>query len=446
MPGGARSDPRAPASPPGVLRYNRFTELADIQSVTFFDLWTARDGVRCGITLNGRGTMSTLRTGSIHTALPLCGVALALSAATLLGGCVTETRYVTAPPRVYAPPPPPPPAYAEPAYAEPAVDVEVHATEAPPPLPDYEQPPCPEDGYLWTPGYWAWGGGGYYWVPGTWVQPPRVGVLWTPGYWGFVGGVYAFHVGYWGPHVGFYGGVNYGYGYGGVGFAGGRWAGNSFAYNRTVNNVNVTNVHNTYNETVINNVTVNKVSYNGGSGGVAAVPTPQERAASQEPHVAPTPLQHQHVQEAARNPTLAARANGGHPAIAATPKPAAFNAPGVVGARGAVAPPPRAFGTPAAAAPRINNGAGAPPLGAQPNAVRPPLGAQPNAVRPPLGAQPNAVRPPQGAQPNAVRPPQGVQPNAAHPPVAGPRPPPAPKAQPPKPPKNDKHEPDNKTR
>ena len=25
------------------------------------------------------------------------------------------------------------------------------------------------------------------------------------------------HAGYWGPHVGFYGGVNYGYGYGGVG-------------------------------------------------------------------------------------------------------------------------------------------------------------------------------------------------------------------------------------
>ena len=27
----------------------------------------------------------------------------------------------------------------------------------PPPLPDYEQPQAPGDGYLWTPGYWAWG-------------------------------------------------------------------------------------------------------------------------------------------------------------------------------------------------------------------------------------------------------------------------------------------------
>ena len=58
-----------------------------------------------------------------------------------------------------------------------------------------QQPPCPEDGYLWTPGYWAFTAGGYYWVPGTWVAPPRVGVLWTPGYWGFVGGVYLFHAG-----------------------------------------------------------------------------------------------------------------------------------------------------------------------------------------------------------------------------------------------------------
>ena len=208
------------------------------------------------------------------------------------------------------------------------MDVEVRANEAPPPLPDYDQPPCPEDGYLWTPGYWAWGGGGYYWVPGTWVQPPRVGVLWTPGYWGFVGGVYLFHAGYWGPHIGYYGGVNYGYGYVGVGFAGGRWQGNSFAYNRSVTNVNVTVVHNTINETVVNNVTVNKVSYNGGPGGVTARPTPQESAAQSEPHVPPTPLQRQHVNEAARNPDLAARANGGHPSHRRNASPGSLPCPG----------------------------------------------------------------------------------------------------------------------
>src|SRR6202000_580609 len=90
---------------------------------------------------------------------------------------------------------------------------------------------------------------------------------------------------------------------------------------------------------VVNNVTVNKVSYNGGSGGIAAQPTSAERAATAEPHVAPTPMQRQHVQEALRNPQLSAKANGGHPAIAATPRPAAFNAPGVVGAHGATMSP-----------------------------------------------------------------------------------------------------------
>ena len=245
---------------------------------------------------------------------------LAVLAASLIG-CVAQVRVAGPPPVTY--------------YAP---GVEVQVREAPPPLPDYQQPPCPEDGYLWTPGYWAWAGADYYWVPGTWVQPPLVGVLWTPGYWGFAGGVYAFHAGYWGPHVGFYGGVNYGYGYTGIGFAGGAWQGNHYSYNRAVTNVNVTVVHNTYNTTVINNVAVNKVSFNGGAGGIAATPSTQERQFAQEKHLAPTTLQQQHTQQAAHNPGLFARANGGHPAIAATPRPAAFNAPGVVGARGAAAP------------------------------------------------------------------------------------------------------------
>jgi hypothetical protein len=59
---------------------------------------------------------------------------------------------------------------------------------APPVLPVYVQPPCPEDGWLWTPGYWAYGDDGYYWVPGTWVPAPYVGALWTPGYWGWGSG------------------------------------------------------------------------------------------------------------------------------------------------------------------------------------------------------------------------------------------------------------------
>ena len=295
----------------------------------------------------------------------LGGLVIVCAAATQLSGCVV--REVVA-----APAPSPAPAYVAPeptaAPAAPAVEADVQASEPPPPLPQYEQPPCPVEGYLWTPGYWAWGGGGYYWVPGTWVAPPRVGLLWTPGYWAFVGGVYAFHPGYWGPHVGFYGGVAYGYGYTGAGFAGGRWVGNSFAYNQSVTNVNVTVVHNTYNETVINNVTVNRVSYNGGAGGTRAIPTAQERTAAQEQHVAPTPVQHEHIQQAAANPALLARNNGGRPAMAATAHAGPFNAPGMGGAH--AAPTPQA-GKPYAANRGYGNGARPSPYAAPAQAQRP---------------------------------------------------------------------------
>ena len=145
----------------------------------------------------------------------------------------------------------------------------VSVTVAPPPLPVYVQPPCPQPGYMWTPGYWAWGNDGYYWVPGTWVPAPAVGLLWTPGYWGWSGGYYRWNVGYWGPHIGFYGGVNYGFGYAGVGFVGGEWRGRGFFYNSAVMNVGGAHITNVYvNKTVIvNNRTVNRVSYNGGAGG-----------------------------------------------------------------------------------------------------------------------------------------------------------------------------------
>ncbi len=157
---------------------------------------------------------------------------------------------------------------------------------APPALPVYVQPVCPGDGYLWTPGYWAYGDAGYFWVPGTWVLAPRPGVLWTPGYWGWGSGVYLWHAGYWGPHVGFYGGVNYGYGYGGSGFYGGRWEGGHFAYNTAVLHVDRTVIHNTYiDNTVIHNTTViNRTSFNGPHG-VDARPNDQEMAAMRESHV-----------------------------------------------------------------------------------------------------------------------------------------------------------------
>jgi YXWGXW repeat-containing protein len=216
----------------------------------------------------------------------------------------------------------------------------VAITIGPPPLPVYEQPICPGDGYIWTPGYWAYDYDidDYYWVPGTWVLAPEVGFLWTPGWWGWGGGAFIFHEGYWGPRVGFYGGINYGFGYFGVGFQGGRWDGGHFFYNRSVSNINVTEIHNVYNTTVINNTTVNRVSYNGGNGGIGARPTPEEEAAANERHIAPVAAQTQHAQEARSNPQQRASVNMGKPPVAATPKPGAFKDRGVIKAREAGGP------------------------------------------------------------------------------------------------------------
>jgi WXXGXW repeat (2 copies) len=207
-----------------------------------------------------------------------------------------------------------------PLSAQISVGISVHV--GPPALPVYAQPVCPTEGYIWTPGYWAYNAdGGYYWVPGVWVAPPRVGLLWTPGYWGFAGGVYGFHAGYWGPHVGFYGGVNYGFGYGGVGFGGGEWRGGHFAYNSAVTNVNTTVIHNTYfNKTVINSTTVNRTSFNGGPGGTTAAPAAQERAAANEHHIEPTSEQMTHEHTAATDRSNFASENHGKPANPAMSK------------------------------------------------------------------------------------------------------------------------------
>ena len=185
---------------------------------------------------------------------------------------------------------------------------------APPALPVYEQPLCPGNGFLWTPGFWAWGDEGYYWVPGVWVRPPAVGLLWTPGYWGWNGGAFLFHTGYWGPHVGFYGGVPYGFGYTGIGYAGGYWNHDAFAYNRAVNNVSITEIHNTYDQNVtVRNTGIERVSYNGGNGGINARPTAEEQSALLEQHLDPTISQQLHVHNAASDRGQLATVNSGHP-------------------------------------------------------------------------------------------------------------------------------------
>jgi len=185
---------------------------------------------------------------------------------------------------------------------------------APPAIPVVVQPPCPGDGYIWTPGYYQYGEYGYYWVPGHWVMAPTPGFLWTPGYWGWGGGAYLWHAGYWGPHVGFYGGVNYGHGYFGNGFSGGRWVGNSFHYNTAVSNVNVTNVHNTYvDRNVVRNNNFNGAgnhSFNG-PGGVQARANRQQNAAARAPHQGPTPAQVSHAQTHYQNHVASHGGGGG---------------------------------------------------------------------------------------------------------------------------------------
>jgi WXXGXW repeat (2 copies) len=122
--------------------------------------------------------------------------------------------------------------YGAPQYGAPQPGAPQDIQQAPPEIPDYQQPEAPGDGYIWTPGYWAWTGDGYEWVQGAWVAAPYTGALWTPGYWGYGYGGYFWNAGYWGPYVGYYGGINYGFGYFGIGFYGGYWGGGRFWYNR----------------------------------------------------------------------------------------------------------------------------------------------------------------------------------------------------------------------
>jgi hypothetical protein len=203
---------------------------------------------------------------------------------------------------------------------------------APPELVAYSQPICPQEGYLWTPGFWAYGQQGYFWVPGTWVEPPTVGFLWTPGYWGWGSDAYFWNDGYWGPSVGFYGGINYGYGYGGVGYQGGYWRNNQFSYNRSVNNVDIRNFHNTYEKSVSNSRAITTVSYNGGNGGTTARANAAEETAAHEHHTPATSAQTGHRNDASQNHEQLQSVNHGKPPVTATSKPGEFTSKAAVAA------------------------------------------------------------------------------------------------------------------
>ena len=231
------------------------------------------------------------------------------------------------------------------------VGVGVSVGVAPPPLPYYEQPPAPGYGYIWTPGYWGWNAyvDDYYWVPGTWVLPPSIGFLWTPPWWGWQDGAFVFNAGYWGPFVGFYGGINYGFGYTGFGYEGGYWRGNNFYYNRTVNNIRNVNTNNVYSRPVTTVGGAGRSSFNG-PGGAQARPTAQQLSSARAPHLGATAVQQQHSQMASAQSALRAGVNHGAPPIAATSRAAVMRGSGVTpaaragGAFHAAATPGRAPG------------------------------------------------------------------------------------------------------
>jgi len=326
---------------------------------------------------------------------------------------------------------------------------------APPPLPVYVQPPCPEIGYIWTPGYWAYSDeyDDYYWVPGTWVYAPAPGLLWTPGYWAErEDGAYLWYPGYWAPHVGYYGGINYGYGYFGIGFVGGYWRDRDFYYNRAVANVEGFHGRNVYVRPVENRYGDERSSFNGREG-VHARPTGPELVAQHEPHRGWTLPQQSHVLQARNTPVLRASTNQGRPPVAATPRPGVFAGRGIVGARPAFALQPhgsnyRGAGQgagPASQAPRaIDNmrSPGVPMRSDRPTWAQPGGGAGPsapyeparrerqdnrvypqalNSVAPAMHSAPPAVRsvPPAGA--HSVQPAYGGSPAYGGPSAAAPR-------------------------
>ena len=212
---------------------------------------------------------------------------------------------------------------------QPGEEAMAETDQPPPPLPVYDQPPCPGPNYLWTPGYWAWRPYGYYWVPGEWVMPPYYGALWTPPYWGFMNGFYGFFPGYWGPYVGFYGGIDYGFGYIGIGFFGGYWRGNRFFYNSEVTNVGRGGY--SYRRAVFYNgrqyaaQPLNRVSYNGGPGGIQARPRPTEMAAARFARSGAVPAQRQAQNFAARNSGQLYSSNHGRPAETVLSRTAQFS-------------------------------------------------------------------------------------------------------------------------
>ena len=125
-------------------------------------------------------------------------------------------------------------------------------------------------------------------------------------------------------HVGYYGGVNYGFGYMGIGFVGGVWAGGAFRYNTAVMHVG-RGIHNTYcRPTVVErNTIVNNGTWLTAAARAASIIRPP--AGEADTRTSSTWLPHRTrrgTESAARtNANNYFNHNGGHPANAAMDRP-----------------------------------------------------------------------------------------------------------------------------
>ena len=132
--------------------------------------------------------------------------------------------------------------------------------------------------------------------------------------------------------MGYYGGINYGYGYIGHGYDGGRWDRGHFRYNSAVNNIPAGRVNNVYRAPVPQRP-VHAESFNGGNSPWHARPTASERRFEGAQHPNPTPAQMNHEQRAIGIPEQRMGSNHGMPPTAATPRPGGFGEPQVERAR-----------------------------------------------------------------------------------------------------------------
>jgi hypothetical protein len=69
-------------------------------------------------------------------------------------------------------------------------------SDVPPPAPRVEVAPAARDGFVWSAGYWDWGGHSYYWVPGSWVVQRR-GAHYVANQWQQTGTQWHFLRGHW---------------------------------------------------------------------------------------------------------------------------------------------------------------------------------------------------------------------------------------------------------